>query len=143
MEKVLFICIHNSARSQMAEAYLNDWGAGRFQAESAGLKPTEIHPLTIKVMAEEGYDLEGKKANSVFDLFQQGRLYSQVITVCEESVEQDCPVFPGVAYRAHWPFPDPAKPVGGPEEQLLRFRTIREQVKEQIKRFLNEQEMSA
>ena len=139
MQKVLFICIHNSARSQMAETYLNDWGGNRFQAESAGLQPTEINPLTVEVMLEEGYDLNGKPTQSVFDLFREGRLYSHVITVCSESVEQECPVFPGVAYRGHWPFPDPAAAQGTLEERRDQFRAVREQIKSRIKEFLAEQ----
>lgn len=139
MHKVLFICIHNSARSQMAEAYLNDWGAGRFEAESAGLTPTQIHPLTVEAMAEEGYELAGRPTRSVFDLFRQGRVYSHVITVCSESTEQDCPIFPGVAYRDHWPFPDPSTAEGSREERLETFRAVREQIKQRIKDFLDQE----
>lgn len=140
MDKVLFICIHNSARSQMAEAYLKDWGRDRFEVESAGMEPTEVNPLTIKVMHEEGYDLSDKKTRSVFELFKQGKLYSHVITVCEDSTEKDCPVFPGVAFRDHWPFPDPAAAQGNEAERLDQFRAVREQIKKRVRTFLDEQD---
>ncbi|WP_415519197.1 MAG: arsenate reductase ArsC [Desulfovibrio aminophilus] len=132
--KVLFICVHNSGRSLMAEAFLNRYGGEEFQVESAGLEPTEINPLVVEVMAEEGIDLVGKKTQSVFDLFRVGRLFDYVITVCDDANEAKCPVFPGVTHRWHWPFPDPSKLSGTREEQLAQLRVIRDQIKDQVLR---------
>jgi Protein-tyrosine-phosphatase len=132
--KVLFICVHNSGRSLMAEAFLNRYGGEEFQVESAGLEPTEINPLVVEVMAEEGIDLAGKKTQSVFDLFRVGRLFDYVITVCDDANEAKCPVFPGVTHRWHWPFPDPSKLSGTREEQLAQLRVIRNQIKDQVLR---------
>jgi arsenate reductase len=130
-KRVLFICTHNSARSQMAEAYLNLLGEGRFQAESAGLEPGVINPLVVQVMLEEGVDLAGKQTRSVFDLYKAGQLYDHVITVCADA-EAQCPVFPGVAYRHHWPFTDPSSLTGSEAEQLAQCRDIRDAIKQRV-----------
>jgi len=127
--RVLFICVHNSARSQMAEAYLQQMAGDGLTVESAGLDPTVINPLVVAVMAEEGLDLSEKKTRKVFDLFRDGKLYDAVITVCEESLEGQCPVFPGVTRRLHLPFPDPAAVTGTEEERLAAVRAIRDAIK--------------
>src|SRR5512134_1850481 len=103
--RVLFVCNHNSARSVMAEAFLNTLGEGRFHAESAGLEPRETNPLVVQVMREAGYDLEIRKGNSILDYFKEGRLYDYVVYVCASETEERCPVFPGVRKSLHWPFP--------------------------------------
>ncbi len=136
MEKVLFICVHNSARSQMAEAYLRELGSDIFEVESAGFDPTEINPLVVEVMKEEGMDLSNKATQSVFDLYKQGRIYSYVITVCEESDGQ-CPIFPGMVHRLHIPFVDPAAVEGTREEKLEQIRTIRDEIKKNIQMFVD------
>jgi len=136
MEKVLFICVHNSARSQIAEAYLKAVGGDEFQVESAGFEPTEIDPLVVEVMREEGIDLSGKKTQSAFDLYKEGRMFSYVITVCEESVENLCPIYPGMTHRLHLPFPDPAGVRGTHEEKLAQVREIRDRIKAVILEFL-------
>ena len=133
--RVLFICSHNSPRSQMAEAYLNDLGGGRFAAESAGLEPGEINPLVLAVMREDGYDLSDKGTRSVFEIYRRGELYDHVITVCAEA-EEKCPIFPGVAYRDHWPFPDPAALTGGEEERLAECRLIRDAIKARVAEYV-------
>lgn len=130
--RVLFICVHNSARSQMAEAFLRQMAGDGVTVESAGLDPTVINPLVVTVMAEEGIDLSDKKTRKVFDLFRDGKLYDAVITVCEESLEGQCPVFPGVARRLHLPFPDPAAVTGTEEERLEAVRGIRDAIKERM-----------
>jgi arsenate reductase len=135
-ERVLFICVHNSGRSQMAEAFLNDLGKGRFHAESAGMSPTSVNPLVVEVMREIGMDLSRAAAHSVFDYFKQGRLYRHVITVCDESIENKCPLFPGLTQRMHWPFPDPAKLEGTPEEKLAKLRKIRDDIKKKVEEWL-------
>lgn len=133
--RVLFICVHNSARSQMAEAFLRKHGGAAFQAESAGLEPGSINPLAIQVMREVGIDISGATARSVFDLFRQGRMYDHVVTVCAEG-ETQCPLFPGLVRRHHWPFDDPAALVGDEEERLTATRAIRDAIEEQVKEFV-------
>ncbi len=129
-QKILFICQHNSGRSQIAEAYLKRFAGDRFEIESAGLQPAEnVNPLVVEVMKEEGFDLSEKKPRSVFELFKAGKIYSHVITVCHDS-ENQCPIFPGITKRWHWPFPDPAKVEGSREEKLAEVRKIRDQIKE-------------
>jgi len=140
LKKVLFICVHNSARSQMAETYLNDLGNGRFSAESAGLEPGSLNPLVMKVMAEEGYDISGNSTNSVFDFYQQKRSYDVVVAVCSKEAEERCPIFPGAGQRLHWPFDDPSSTTGSEEERLEATRKIRDQIKQKIKAFIAENE---
>ena len=126
---VLFICQHNSGRSQIAEAYLRKFAGEHFSVESAGLQPAEkVNPLVVAVMKEEGIDLSEKKPQSVFELFKAGKIYSHVITVCHDS-ENQCPIFPGITQRWHWPFPDPAKVQGTDAEKLDQVRAIREDIK--------------
>ncbi len=131
--RVLFVCVHNSGRSQMAEAYLKRMGDEEFFVESAGLEPAEkVNPLVVEVMKEEGIDLSDKKPQSVFELYKQGKLYDYVITVCDEDSESQCPLFPGIVRRWHWPFPDPAAVEGSHEEKLQQVRKIREMIKNKI-----------
>jgi arsenate reductase len=139
-KKVLFVCIHNSARSQMAEAFLNNYSLGRFEAESAGLEPGVLNPYVVQVMAEEGIDISGNKTKSVFDFFKQGRLFNYVITVCDTEAAERCPVFPGITARIHWSFPDPSAAQGSEEEKLAYAREIRDMVKQQIIGFLDKAE---
>lgn len=130
--RVLFICVHNSARSQMAEAYLRQFCGDEVEVESAGLDPTTINPFVVAVMAEDGIDLSGKKTQKVFDLFKSGKLFDIVVTVCEETLEGQCPVFPGVTHRLHLPFGDPAGVVGDEAEKLAKIREIRDQIRARI-----------
>ena len=95
-EKVLFICVHNTARSQMAEEYLRKLASDRFEVESAGLEPGTINPLVVEVLKEEGIDITGKKTNSVFEFYKEGRRYHYVITVCSKEASERCPIFPGI-----------------------------------------------
>jgi arsenate reductase (thioredoxin) len=134
MEKqnVLFICVHNSARSQMAEAWLNALCGDRFAAESAGLEPGTINPLVVEVMREAGIDLSQKKTQAVFDVWKAGKLFQYVIAVCAESEEKGCPIFPGITTRLSWPFPDPSRVEGTDEERLQQVRTIRDNIRAKI-----------
>jgi len=134
--RVLFICIHNSGRSQMAETFLKAIGGERFEVESAGFEPRPIDPYVMEVMKEIGYDLSDNTSDSVMQFFKEGRLYDYVITVCDESVENECPVFPGIARRLHWPFPDPKKVLGTDPEKLRKVRSIRDDIKRQIYLFI-------
>ncbi|WP_415238702.1 arsenate reductase ArsC [Seleniivibrio woodruffii] len=138
VNRVLFVCIHNSARSQMAEAYLNSLSQGRFTAESAGLEPGVLNPYVVKVMAEDGIDISGNATKSVFDLYKEGKIYSHVVTVCDQEAAERCPVFPGITNRIHWSFPDPSSAKGSEEEKLAFARTVRDSIKKQIIEFIDE-----
>lgn len=129
---VLFVCVHNSARSQMAEAFLNQRCPDDFAAESGGLEPGTINPLAVAAMREVGIDLSNKDTKSTFDLLKRGRQYSYVITVCDEASAERCPVFPGGARRLHWSLPDPAAAQGTWEERLAQTRLIRDQIRAKI-----------
>jgi len=137
-QKVLFICVHNSARSQMAAAWLNDICGDHFEAQSAGLEPGELNPLAVQVMDEVGIDISNNKTQAVFDVFKTGQFFPFVITVCDESEAAGCPIFPGVAYRLHWSFPDPSALTGTHEERLQGTRKIREDIQARIKTWCEE-----
>ena len=134
--KVLFVCIHNSARSQMAEAFLAKHGNGRFESSSAGLEAGSLNPLAVEVMKEAGIDISENQTRSVFDVFTSGEKFHYVITVCDESGAERCPVFPGLVERLHWGFPDPASFTGTEEEKLARTRTVRDQIEQRIKEWV-------
>src|SRR4051812_42434323 len=108
-EKVLFVCVHNSARSQMAAALTNMLCGSFFEAESAGLEPRTLNPVVIQVLNEVGIDISSNLTRSIFDVCKLETSYRYVITVCSEAEAAGCPIFPGSATRLHWPFPDPAK----------------------------------
>jgi len=124
--RFLFVCTHNSARSQMAEGFLRHIGAGDVEAVSAGTEPGELHPLAVEVMAEEGIDISGQRAKSVDGFVQQQ--FDYVITVCDDANEA-CPFFPNAANRLHWSFPDPSAAGGTREEKLAVFRTVRDAIR--------------
>ena len=136
--KVLFVCVHNSARSQMAEAYLNKFGGERFSAESAGLEAGRLNPIVVEVMKEDGIDISGNKTTEVFDLFKQGKFYSYVVPVCDKEAAEKCPIFPGARHDIQWSFKDPSKFEGSYEEKLSATRVIRDQIKNQILVWLKE-----
>ncbi|MEW6107784.1 MAG: arsenate reductase ArsC [Nitrospirota bacterium] len=137
-KKVLFVCVHNSARSQMAEAFLNELGGDMFEAESAGLEPAALNPLAVVAMKEIGIDISGNATKSVFEFIKQGKLFHYVITVCDETSGNRCPIFPGYAKRLHWNFPDPSALEGAYVEKLQGVREIRDQIKERIADWLKE-----
>lgn len=132
MIKILFVCIHNSARSQIAEAFINKFYGDKFIAESAGYEPGVLNPLVVKALQEVGIDISGKQTNRVFDFFKEGRMYSYVITVCDESNAERCPIFPGVVKTIHWSFPDPSQFEGNEEEKLEQTRKVRDDIKRKI-----------
>ena len=137
-QNILFICVHNSARSQMAEAWLNRIGGDAFAAESAGLEPGTINPLVVEVMKEVGIDLSEKKTQAVFDVWKSGKLFQYVVTVCSEGESKGCPIFPGVTTRLHWPFPDPSQVTGAPEQRLQQVRKIRDNIRTKIEKWCEE-----
>ena len=137
-KKVLFICVHNSARSQMAAALLNQKCGEFFSAKSAGLEPGKLNPLAVEVLREIGIDISRNNTQAVFDVFKSGELFAYVITVCAESEAAGCPIFPGVTTRLHWSFPDPSKLTGSYEERLEGTREIRDQIGDRIEAWCNE-----
>lgn len=136
--KVLFLCVHNSARSQMAEAFLQKYGGDRFHVESAGLEPGKLNPIVVEAMKEKGIDISGNSTDSVFEFFKQGRIYNYVITVCDESNAERCPVFPGITQRIHMGFEDPSGLDGSNEEKLAATRKIRDQIETRIQQLIEE-----
>ena len=134
-QKVLFVCIHNSARSQMAEAWLNSLYGDRFEATSAGLEPGVLNPYAVRVMAEAGIDIADATTKSVFDLYKAGRLYNYVVTVCDQEAAERCPIFPGAAERIHWSFADPSKATGSDIEKMAQVRAVRDQIRAQIEQW--------
>ena len=137
-KKVLFICVHNSARSQMAAALLNKRCGDSFEAQSAGLEPGKLNPLAVDVLGEIGIDISRNKTQAVFDVFKSGELFAYVITVCDESEAEGCPIFPGVTTRLHWSFADPSQFVGTREEKLEETRKVRDKIDNQIRHFCAE-----
>jgi arsenate reductase len=137
-QNVLFICVHNSARSQMAAAWLNHVCGDYFEAQSAGLEPGVLNPLVVKVMQEAGIDLSRNKTQRVFDVWKSGQMFQYVVTVCSEAEAEGCPIFPGVTTRLHWPFPDPSKLTGTEAEKLQATRKIRDEVRTKIETWCDE-----
>ncbi len=140
MEKtrVLFVCVHNSARSQMAEAFLNGMGDGKFLAESAGLEPGVLNPIVVEVMNEIGFDLSKNKTKSAFEFFKQDKRFEYVITVCDEANAERCPIFPNTRKTLHWSFKDPSAIEGSYEEKLAKTRIIRDEIKNTLEKWVEE-----
>jgi arsenate reductase len=134
--KVLFICVHNSARSQMAEALLNHLAGERFEALSAGLEPGQLNTYAVAVMKEIGIDISGNLPKHIFDFIKRGTLFSYVITVCDGASAERCPIFPGPVKRIHWSFEDPSALTGTDEEILRGARIIRDQISEKIEEWV-------
>ncbi len=122
----------------MAEAFLNLICPDYFEAHSAGLEPGVLNPLAVQAMREVGLDISGKKTQSVFDVFKSGQFFPYVITVCDETSAERCPIFPGVTQRLHWSFPDPAELRGTHDQRLEGVRTIREQIRARIDAWCDE-----
>ena len=136
--KVLFVCIHNSARSQMAEAFLNHHCGEQFEAHSAGIEPGKLNPIVVEAMQDIGIDISGNQAKAVFDYFKSGKIFTYVITVCDEASAERCPIFPGVTKRLHWSFPDPSSFQGTPAEKLAGTRTVRDTIKAKVEAWCEE-----
>ncbi len=134
--KVLFMCIHNSARSQMAEAFLNVFAGDRFEAESAGLEKGLLNPLVIEAMKEIGIDISRNKTKEVFDFFKQGKNYHFVVTVCDEASAENCPFFPSQREKINWSFPDPSKFTGSHDEKIAQIRIVRDAIKKKVEQFV-------
>src|SRR5215216_744521 len=136
-QRILFLCTGNSARSQMAEAFLRKNAEDRFEAHSAGLEPKGLNPLTVKVMDEIGIDVSRQTSKGV-DTYLGKMLFQYLVTVCDDA-DRNCPtVWPGVPMRMHWSFQDPAAFEGPEEEKLAKFREVRNLMEEKIKNWLGE-----
>ena len=132
MKKVLFVCIHNSARSQMAEAFLNHISPEFFEAHSAGLEPGNLNPLVVAAMQEVGIDISGNQTTSVDEMLRSGPVFSYIITVCDGASAERCPIFPGGGERLHWGFPDPSALTGTHEERMVNVRKIRDTIQKKV-----------
>ena len=135
---VLFVCIHNSARSQMAEAFLKQLGKENFEAESAGIEPGILNPVVVKVMMEAGIDISQHATKDVFSLFLQGKKYDAVVTVCDAASAERCPVFPGSVKRLAWSFTDPSQFKGSEEDILTQTRQVRDEIKSKIEAYIEQ-----
>jgi len=136
--RVLFLCTGNSARSQMAEAFLRKYAGDKFEAHSAGLKPRGVNPLTVQVMQEKGIDISKQTSKGV-EVYLGKMLFQYLITVCDDA-EKNCPTaWPGVNQRLHWSFEDPAVFEGPDDEKLSKFRQVRDQIEERITAWLAKQ----
>ncbi len=137
-QRVLFLCTGNSARSQMAEAFLRKYAGDAFEPHSAGLEPKGVNPLTVQVMDEVGIDISGQQSKGI-DTYLGKVLFQYLITVCDDA-DKNCPtVWPGVNIRMHWSFEDPAKFTGSEAERLAKFREIRDSIEKRIKEWVAEQ----
>ena len=132
----MFICVHNSGRSQMSEAFLNYYAGDRFDAQSAGLEQGELNPLVVEAMAEIGIDISQNKTKSVFDIWKSGEPFQYVVAVCDAESAEKCPVFPSLTTRLHWSFHDPSKVTGTYEQKLRKVRQIRDEIAAKIEGWL-------
>jgi arsenate reductase (thioredoxin) len=137
-KRVLFVCIHNSARSQMAQAFLNQFCGDEFEAHSAGIEPGKLNPLAVQAMDEAGLDISGHRTKAVSDYIKSGMTFAYVVTVCDEASAERCPIFPGLTTRLHWGFPDPASFQGTREEKLAKTREVREMIEQKVRQWCDE-----
>jgi arsenate reductase len=133
MLKILFVCVHNSARSQMAEAFFNHYAQGTDTAESAGIEPGRLNPYVVRAMSEKGIDISGNETKGVFNLYKEGRTFSHVITVCDAEAAQRCPIFPGISRIIMWSFPDPSTFTGSDDKIMEQVRAVRDIIEVQVK----------
>jgi arsenate reductase len=131
-ETILFVCIHNSARSQMAEAFVNRLCGDHFVAYSAGLEPGKLNPVVVQAMAEKGIDISGNLTKSVADILSSNLKFDYVVTVCDETSAERCPVVSGIKMRLHWSFADPSSFQGTLEEKLRATRIVRDAIEHKI-----------
>src|SRR5262245_5088756 len=132
-QRVLFVCTHNSARSQMAEGFLHAMAGDRFEARSAGTERTRVHPLAIQVMGERGIDIGGHTSKDLTGVMEQR--WDYLVTVCDDANER-CPFVPGVAKRLHWSFADPSRAAGTDDDRLATFRRVRDEIETRIAAWL-------
>lgn len=136
-KKVLFICIHNSARSQIAEALLKKYGRDLFDVQSAGFEKGVLNPLAIKVLQdEEDIDISQNSVDSLFDMLKQGKNFFYVITVCDAGNAQKCPMFPGLSRKLHWSFEDPSTFEGTDEQRYIKVKEVYQEIKKEVLSFI-------
>jgi arsenate reductase (thioredoxin) len=133
--RVLVLCTHNSARSQMAEALLRSLGEGRYEVASAGTETTRVNPHAVEVMREVGIDISGARSKHLNEFAD--REFDYVITVCDSAAEA-CPMFPGPARRVHWSFPDPSAAGGSDDEKRATFREVRDAISQRLTHWISE-----
>lgn len=121
----------------MTEEYLKLFGSDVLEAESAGIEPGTLNPTVVQLLKEDGVDIEGKETRSVYDLHETGRSFDYVIAVCDAEAAERCPIFPAEKKRLHWPFPDPSKAEGSPEEKKDYVRPIRDEIKAKVREFVD------
>lgn len=137
MIKILFVCIHNSARSQIAEAFANFLGKGKLLAYSAGIEPGILNPYVVKAMKEIGLDISNNKTKGIDTFLKSNHSFDYVITVCDATSGERCPIFPGKVKRLHWEFDDPSAFKGTEEEIMVKVREVRDKIKENVVEFIN------
>lgn len=137
-QRILFVCIHNSARSQMAEAFVNARGGKRLKAYSAGLERGTLNPTVVRAMSELGIDISGNRTKRIDDLDIASRDYDYVVTVCDEASAERCPIYPTRGKRLHWSFPDPSAFTGSDESRLQKTREVRDAIRQRIDEWLND-----
>ncbi|MFW6373671.1 MAG: phosphate signaling complex protein PhoU, partial [Thermodesulfobacteriota bacterium] len=133
--KALMVCVHNSARSQMAAAWVNHLYGDRLEAESAGLRPGVLNPLAVRAMQEVGIDISGARTRDVFEVARSGHPFSHLVAVCDEASAEKCPPFPGVENVQHWNLPDPTAWPGDDEDKMVRFREVRDELRRQVEQW--------
>lgn len=133
--RILTLCIHNSARSQMAEEYLRLECGDQIEVTSAGIEPGTLNPAVVELLKEDGIDISGKATQSALALHAAGRRFDYVIAVCDREAAERCPIFPAEKKRLHWPFPDPSKATGTLEERVAAIRPIRDQIRATVRQF--------
>ena len=138
-KKVLFVCVHNSARSQMAEAFLKKYAGDSFEVESAGLEAGVLNPIVVEAMQEVGIDISANKTKEAYQFLKQGKTFHYVITVCDEASAERCPIFPGVSQRMHWGFSDPSSFHGTHNEKLTKTREVRDLIKSKVLEFIEKE----
>src|SRR5580658_8568786 len=137
-KKVLFVCVHNSARSQMAGAFLNQICGGEFEAHSAGLEPGKLNPIVVEAMREIGIDISGNQTKAVADFIKSGEPFAFAITVCDEASAEQCPIFPAATTRLHWGFADPSSFQGTRDEKLAQTREVRDLIERKVAQWCEE-----
>jgi arsenate reductase len=139
MEKtrIMFVCIHNSARSQMCEAFVRHNAGNRFDVHSSGIEAGKLNPLVVQAMAEIGISMEDQYAKPAKEYIDRNEAFDYVVTVCDESSAERCPLFPGKFTRMHWGFPDPSALTGSDEEKLKAIRPIRDAIQKRVTEWLS------
>jgi arsenate reductase len=133
MPNVLFLCTGNSCRSQMAEGWLRHLAGDHFNAQSAGLEPSELNSLAVEAMREVGIDISGQSSKNVIGFL--GQHFPYIITVCDRA-RDSCPIFPGICIREHWPIDDPANAEGSHDERMKVFRVVRDEIGARVRGFI-------